>query len=624
MINEMSHAEGSQPSSWPKVDGHEDDEGRIDTSFGAGQPSSDAPQPPQPSHAQFTPPPVAQVNWYTGRSGEAPQTPEIPVAQYLPNDQHPAPQPPAGYPADPHQAVPGAAYPPAPMQQPGPPWPHYPEPNFPDPNYYGGPYEGGPQQPGMQPGAQFAGAPGAANPNQQPATPFSARGAGWRRALRTVSSGLINLGESKSQQQLDEMIARIRRPIAGDFRLAVLSLKGGVGKTTTTIGLGSAFASLRGDRVIAVDANPDFGTLGRRVPQQTGSTVRSLLNDPNVTRYADVRRHTSQSASHLEVLASERDPAISESFSADDYLDVIGILENYYNIIMTDCGTGLLHSAMEGVLSSATAIVLVTSPAVDGAESAAATLDWLNAHGYQRLVQQAVVVISASKPGGAPIDLDMLTQHFLGRTRAVQIIPFDDHLATGAQIDLDHMNRDTRNAFLELAATVSDSFNPGMPDAGAGIQGFQGPLGAPGFQGPPPGYQGPPPGFQGPPPGFQGPPPGFQGPPPGYQGPQPGFQGPQSGFQGPSPEYQAPTPGYQGPPAGYQGPPPEYQAPSAGHEAPPVGYQGPPPGYQGTPTGVQGYPTGQSDTPPQPYPAAPQSHYEPAAQESIPPADERF
>ena len=430
---------------------------------------------------------------------------------------------------------------------------------------------------------------------------------------------------------LEDKIKRRKRlastpsPLPAETRIITVSnQKGGVGKTTTTIGLGSAFASLRGDRVIAVDANPDFGTLGRRVPQQTGSTVRSLLNDPNVTRYADVRRHTSQSASHLEVLASERDPAISESFSADDYLDVIGILENYYNIIMTDCGTGLLHSAMEGVLSSATAIVLVTSPAVDGAESAAATLDWLNAHGYQRLVQQAVVVISASKPGGAPIDLDMLTQHFLGRTRAVQIIPFDDHLATGAQIDLDHMNRDTRNAFLELAATVSDSFNPGMPDAGAGIQGFQGPLGAPGFQGPPPGYQGPPPGFQGPPPGFQGPPPGFQGPPPGYQGPQPGFQGPQSGFQGPSPEYQAPTPGYQGPPAGYQGPPPEYQAPSAGHEAPPVGYQGPPPGYQGTPTGVQGYPTGQSDTPPQPYPAAPQSHYEPAAQESIPPADQRF
>ncbi|OBC07791.1 hypothetical protein A5788_06820 [Gordonia sp. 852002-50816_SCH5313054-c] len=563
MINEMSHAEGSQPSSWPKSDSHEDDESRLDAPVGAGQHPSDAPQPPQ---AQFAPP-AAQVNWYTGRSGETPQTPAPPVAQYLPPDQHFEPQQPSPAPAAPNPTAPGTSYPNAPAQQPTPPWPHHPE-----PGQYGGLYVGGAQQPGMHPGAQFPGGPGAGNPNQQAAIPFSARGTGWRRALSTVSGGLINLGQSKSQQQLDEMVARIRRPMAGDFRLAVLSLKGGVGKTTTTIGLGSAFASLRGDRVIAVDANPDFGTLGRRVPQQTGSTVRSLLNDPNVTRYGDVRRHTSQSASRLEVLASERDPAVSESFSADDYLDVIGILENYYNIIMTDCGTGLLHSAMEGVLSSATAIVLVTSPAVDGAESAAATLDWLNAHGYQRLVQQAVVVISASKPGGAPIDLDMLTQRFLGRTRAVQIIPFDDHLATGAQIDLDQMNRDTRNAFLELAATVSDSFNPGMPPAGAGI---------PGFQGPPPGYQAPPPGYQAPPPGYQAPPAGYQAPPPGFQGTPPGYQ------------------------------------------APPAGYQGPPPGYQ-PPAGAQGYPTGESTTPPQPYPAAAQSHYEPAPPGSIPQADERF
>ncbi|GAA1482456.1 hypothetical protein GCM10009624_28960 [Gordonia sinesedis] len=276
--------------------------------------------------------------------------------------------------------------------------------------------------------------------------------------LHQASGGLINLGDSKSQQQLNDMIGRIRQPIRGDFRLAVLSLKGGVGKTTTTIGLGSAFASLRGDRVIAVDANPDLGTLASRVPQQTRSTVRTLLHDNNIHRYTDVRQHTSQASSRLEVLASERDPAISEAFSATEYRQVLGILENFYNIIMTDCGTGLMHSAMEGVLSTANAIVLVTSPAVDGAQSASATLDWLNAHGYQRLVNQAVVVISASKPGSAPIDLDLLTEHFLGRTRAVQIIPYDNHLASGSYVDLDQLHRRTRTAFLELAATVADSF----------------------------------------------------------------------------------------------------------------------------------------------------------------------
>jgi MinD-like ATPase involved in chromosome partitioning or flagellar assembly len=224
--------------------------------------------------------------------------------------------------------------------------------------------------------------------------------------------------------------------------------------------LGSAFASLRGDRVIAVDANPDFGTLARRIPEQSTATVRTLLADENLCRYTDVRRHTNQAASRLEVIASERNPAMSESFDANDYRQVIAILQSYYNIIITDCGTGVVNSAMEGVLEMADAIIVVTTPAVDGAQSAAATLDWLEAHGYQRLVRESVVVISAARPGGAAIDVNALTDHFLGRVRAVQVIPYDDHLATGSYIDLDQMDRRTRTAFLELAATVADSFGP--------------------------------------------------------------------------------------------------------------------------------------------------------------------
>ncbi|MGC7194433.1 MinD/ParA family protein, partial [Mycobacteroides abscessus subsp. abscessus] len=98
----------------------------------------------------------------------------------------------------------------------------------------------------------------------------------------------------------------------------------------------------------------------------------------NINRYSDVRRHTSQSASRLEILASERDPASSELFSEDDYRAVMRILQRFYNIIITDCGTGLMHSAMAGVLDEANALIVVSSPAIDGARSALATLDWLD------------------------------------------------------------------------------------------------------------------------------------------------------------------------------------------------------------------------------------------------------
>lgn len=284
---------------------------------------------------------------------------------------------------------------------------------------------------------------------------------GWRRAVHTLSAGAINPGESQGDIEYQQLLERVNRPVRGDYRIAVLSLKGGVGKTTTTVGLGSTFASLRGDRVIAVDANPDLGTLAQRIPQQTRSTVRDLLADENVYRYSDVRAHTSQAPSRLEVLASERDPAMAEAFNEEEYRGVITVLQRFYNIIITDCGTGLSHSAMNGVLDLANTITLVSSPALDGARSAGATLDWLEAHGFGPLVSRAVVVLSSSRPGSSTIDTDQLGQHFLTRCRAVHKIPFDDHLAEGADVDLELMSKPTKRSFVELAATIADDFSGG-------------------------------------------------------------------------------------------------------------------------------------------------------------------
>nr|WP_194817794.1 MinD/ParA family protein [Nocardia sp. XZ_19_385] len=281
---------------------------------------------------------------------------------------------------------------------------------------------------------------------------------GWRRAVHKVSGGVINPGESAADVVHRDLVERVNQPVRGDYRIAILSLKGGVGKTTTTVGLGSTFSSLRGDRVIAIDANPDLGTLAHRVPRQTRSTVRNLLEDDHISRYSDVRAHTSQAPSRLEVLASEQDPAVSEAFSEADYRKAIGILQSFYNIILTDCGTGLMHSAMSGVLDMASSLVLVTSPAIDGARSASATLDWLDHHGYGKLVERTVVVVNASRRGASTVDLDQLRKLFLDRTRAVQVVPFDDHLAEGAEIDLELVSKPTRRALLELAAMVADDF----------------------------------------------------------------------------------------------------------------------------------------------------------------------
>lgn len=288
---------------------------------------------------------------------------------------------------------------------------------------------------------------------------------GWRRALYRASAGRVNAGDSARDRRRDELFARIRQPIRGDFRIAVLSIKGGVGKTTTTLGLGSAFATIRTDRVIAVDANPDRGTLAQRIDDPSDATVHDLLSDPNIARYSDVRYYTRMSSSRLEVLGSPLDPAISEAFGEVDYRRTVDILQSYYNVILTDCGTGIMHSAMTGVLDLAHAIVVVSSPALDAARSASATLDWLMNHGYSGLVRESHLVLSAARPGDTAVRMDKVYEHFESRCRSVHLIPFDSHLAEGAEVDMELLKPATVQSYIELAGAISEKFARLRPNA---------------------------------------------------------------------------------------------------------------------------------------------------------------
>src|SRR5215211_5311077 len=183
--------------------------------------------------------------------------------------------------------------------------------------------------------------------------------AGWRRLLYRGTGGVINLGPSSAELRRRELIARVKAPVEGSRRIVVISRKGGVGKTTTTLMLGHTFASFRGDRVVALDGNPDAGSLGYRVRRETSATVTNLLADEQeIIRYADIRSYTNQAPTRLEVVAADDDPRITTALGEEDYRRAIGLLERHYNLILLDTGTGVLESATKGILQLAEQIVV--------------------------------------------------------------------------------------------------------------------------------------------------------------------------------------------------------------------------------------------------------------------------
>ena len=278
----------------------------------------------------------------------------------------------------------------------------------------------------------------------------------WQRFLYEISFHLINVGDSRAVRERKAMDRRISHPFDQGTRFVpVLTRKGGVGKTTVTTLLGMALAEVRDDRVLGIDANPDRGTLAERVARSTGATVRDVVNlASGISSFTDFAELVSKDKTRFHVLASDTDPLLSEAFDEDDYNVVADQAARFYSIVLTDCGTGVVHSVMRPTLERADGLVVVSGGSVDEARLASETLTWLEANGYGDLVKRAVVALNTATQGTNVVKLDEIEQHFLSRVRDVVRILYDPYLAAGSIVDWSRLSPYTRESARELAALV--------------------------------------------------------------------------------------------------------------------------------------------------------------------------
>ncbi len=287
---------------------------------------------------------------------------------------------------------------------------------------------------------------------------------GFRGAVYRLTAGRVNFGPNQTQLRLAERDARISRPLRRPYSTAFLSFKGGIGKTSTTVGVGLTLAQMRGAPPIAIDANPDSGDLAERMlgeeellrihPHSITDLVRDI---PQVKTWTDLTGYIMQ-IDRLHVLAGEQDPAISDSLTAEGYTRVHDLVRHFFSVILTDCGTGVTHNAMKGILAKADNVVIAAGYAVSGAKRAASTLDWLAQHGYARLAQEALVVLTDKDGVSTRVRKDTVRDHLATHSRQVFVVPNDPAVADGDRINLARVHPRTREAWAEVAAAVIDGY----------------------------------------------------------------------------------------------------------------------------------------------------------------------
>src|SRR4051812_8404360 len=288
-------------------------------------------------------------------------------------------------------------------------------------------------------------------PPAQPAYPGPAV-----REAPPPGAAALSLGLGRGSRER-ELVRQVGVPISGARRVVVVSIKGGVGKTTTVAVTGSMLAGLRRDKVVALDASSDWGTLAARLSVVPRQSVRDLAaKGRHAVSERGVLAQLAAAPSGLLVVGSDPQTVVSGALTEDEYVQTLRLLEYVGNVIVTDVGAGLQQPFLPAALSGCDQLVVASAATWDAAQSAGAALDWLAARGFAPLVERSIVVVNNLSPARRRRSgyIRDLKADLARRSRSVHEVPFDAALQPGGRILLRKLSAPARQAYLEVAADI--------------------------------------------------------------------------------------------------------------------------------------------------------------------------
>jgi MinD-like ATPase involved in chromosome partitioning or flagellar assembly len=294
----------------------------------------------------------------------------------------------------------------------------------------------------------------------KPAEPTATMGA--RALLRKGTMGLVKLSPGRHEQEYKQDVEMVRRNFGGLRQVTVVNPKGGAGKTVAVLLLAMTFGQKRGGYVLAWDNNETQGTLGMRAQQDFHArTVRDMMRDLHLFRGAhgrvgDLSQYVrAQGEGMFDVLASDESATAGEMLTASAFGEIREIVSRFYKLIFVDTGNNVRAQNWQAATDATDQLVITMSARNDSAETAARMLDHLEQSGRQRLVRQAVSIVSMP-PTRKDIDLPAIQRHFAARTRAVLLAPYEKLIDSGEPLRYGQLSANTKDAWLKIAAAVAE------------------------------------------------------------------------------------------------------------------------------------------------------------------------
>lgn len=265
-------------------------------------------------------------------------------------------------------------------------------------------------------------------------------------------------------------IHRLKEELAEEvtgLTVVFIGVKGAAATTTTVANASSVAANNIRANLIASDLNPAQGTLAARLGKDYNQTItlrelRENLDDLAAFR-AFIRKvrptkYSVRPISADDIVSGEQHLTAEESARM---LDVINANTEYHYI---DTANDITHPAVLEAVKRADVLVFTAFTGIhDSLRHIASGMETLRQHGFRAKVDRAVVVISGLTSDDRIEDYhkyinrvnirDEVIQHFEFHGPFLGI-PYDETIRRDTEVDLEALNWETYQAYLELNIAI--------------------------------------------------------------------------------------------------------------------------------------------------------------------------
>ena len=269
---------------------------------------------------------------------------------------------------------------------------------------------------------------------------------------RRTGESIRRLTSSAAQEVAEETrIGReLQQPVTTGRVIAVTSIRGGVGKTTTAALLARTFNHYRHDPVLALEADAALGTLPVRMGAESvrwscAELARILTPSMQLT---DITGYLVPVPDGGWLLPASQG-RLGAPLDIPTYRTVTLALRRYFAVTVVDCET-LPGEVARTAMDTAHARVVVAPLTAEGVGGTRVVLDWL-----AQLPHEALAFTVVALTSGTPdlnLDLKTATAHLRETGVTIVHLPYDRHLAAGGPIRTELLGSATRRAATRLAA----------------------------------------------------------------------------------------------------------------------------------------------------------------------------